>query len=621
MGYGNHLAAALGAEIDLLRLWWIARVRSAALRDVFSDCGSFALKNASAFHDRRLYSLGAQGAALLEEVKAARQEIGELAGRLLQLHGQSHAKDAADLRTRLAARRSLLKQRVAQLKSCATQLGHRIIALSADREDPRFAAFYERARAPAAACAAAYQDLARLREQRACLRQSLGFDVRKASAAVACLLAVVLTLLATSGSGPAGKPTGPSGAAPPERLRTLVFVVPGTYGNDGFWPSVVEGKASFGSELLRSLGPGSAVRPFLWDGSNDHQARMVAAGDLAAAIDEQALGYDRVCLVGHSHGGNIALAAAGKCRTKIDVLVCLSTPHVHVSMKGADGTALYVPVYCGWEARQNIRAIVSLSVQGDNVIDWAGVFRGLDDATATAMTRHWQEHLDYPRLAADGPFAGSVLVTVPWLSAADANVTTLSFVEGLENRHAATHSRRMGTVVGRLLASRASTEQVQYVRTLVEPREEDPGEPAAQGEWDAWLARRAPLFKHVGWRLERLTVHLLPEASRVAGNAEGVSPTPYVRITSVDGGFEHWRTPANQDAFNAAWETGFILYEGQTAVLRAYDRHLLTADTDLGGRYLRAPTLNSLPMSKSLPADASLRVYWSAELNWVAMHY
>ena len=71
---------------------------------------------------------------------------------------------------------------------------------------------------------------------------------------------------------------------------------------------------------------------FLWDGGNEHKSREAAAQNLAAVIDKKASDFDRVCLVGHSHGGNIALRAAGLCRTKIRMLVCLSTPHAYLNL-------------------------------------------------------------------------------------------------------------------------------------------------------------------------------------------------------------------------------------------------------------------------------------------------
>jgi hypothetical protein len=284
-----------------------------------------------------------------------------------------------------------------------------------------------------------------------------------------------------------------------------------------------------------------------------------------------------------------------------------------VPMQGVEGRKVFVPVYCSWEARRNIRSIVSICPEGgDDAIDLAGVLTGLDDDVATAMTRRWQEHLNYPRLLDDGPFAGSVIDTSPLLSAADENVTTSSFVQGLA-RHSAAHSRRMGGVIGRLLQAKESDEQIQYLRTLAQPPEEDAGDPITLAEWDASLRRRAPLFEHVGWLLKKITVHLLPEANRLAGNDDGISPTPYVRITSEDG-TEPWRTQADQANFNATWNTGFMLYAGQRKVLQVYDAHLLRADTYLGGWNLSAPT-------DTLPADVGHQVYWSAQLEWMQVHY
>jgi len=113
----------------------------------------------------------------------------------------------------------------------------------------------------------------------------------------------------------------------------LVVTVPGTYGNEELWPTVVPGKATFASELLKQLPDGSEIHPFIWASSIDHADRVAAANNLAEEIDKRSAMFESVTLVGHSHGGNICLLAAGLCKSPINTVVCLSTPHIHIATK------------------------------------------------------------------------------------------------------------------------------------------------------------------------------------------------------------------------------------------------------------------------------------------------
>ena len=155
--------------------------------------------------------------------------------------------------------------------------------------------------------------------------------------------------------------------SPPERI--LVVVVPGTYGNDRFWPNVDDGKVTFGSELLRAIGSDGEVYPFLWASSIHHPNRQQAAANLASVIERKAKGFDRVCLVGHGHGGNVALLAASDCRRTIDMVVCLSTPHVYLRTVDTRANNLLLPVYCSPRTLRNVRSIVCIAPKTDAVPD------------------------------------------------------------------------------------------------------------------------------------------------------------------------------------------------------------------------------------------------------------
>ena len=134
------------------------------------------------------------------------------------------------------------------------------------------------------------------------------------------------TAPATSGDVPAGT----------SATRTLVIISPGMTGNAEFWPDVVPQKATFASELQRGAGE-VTLYSYLWNGGWDYASRESAARQLASLIDEKsAAGFNRICLVGHSFGGDICLRASGLCKARIDMVICLATPHTYLTMLSAD---------------------------------------------------------------------------------------------------------------------------------------------------------------------------------------------------------------------------------------------------------------------------------------------
>jgi len=107
-------------------------------------------------------------------------------------------------------------------------------------------------------------------------------------------------------------------------------LVHGTAARDAKWVQ----PDSFIAEALASLEPsGVRLYKFLWSGANTHDGRVNAA----QALSEQlaVLGAEnsgtRFLLVGHSHGGNVAMAAIGGVpASQREGVVCLATPFFHV---------------------------------------------------------------------------------------------------------------------------------------------------------------------------------------------------------------------------------------------------------------------------------------------------
>jgi len=194
--------------------------------------------------------------------------------------------------------------------------------------------------------------------------------------------------------GPVAGPSSTPDKVPPRPERVMVIVVPGTFGNSGFWSTVSENKVSFASEVISGLGEDSTIYPFVWAAPNSHQARVEAARNLAEIIDEKASEYDRVCLIGHSHGGNVALLAAANTKSPVDSVICLSTPHIYLKTKDAQRKVLLVPVYCPLKTFLRVRNIVCISPDSDSIVEgWADVFTGLTENDAIGSTRDWLELL------------------------------------------------------------------------------------------------------------------------------------------------------------------------------------------------------------------------------------
>jgi len=80
---------------------------------------------------------------------------------------------------------------------------------------------------------------------------------RNSSSGMLIIASVFATLLVLPGRNAIA--SGLSQSAEPEPSRTLVIIVPGMAGNDGFWPNVIAGKVTFASELCRAAGPDTEI--------------------------------------------------------------------------------------------------------------------------------------------------------------------------------------------------------------------------------------------------------------------------------------------------------------------------------------------------------------------------
>src|SRR5262245_2413310 len=116
---------------------------------------------------------------------------------------------------------------------------------------------------------------------------------------------------------------------------SLVFVVHGSNAHT-WWRRLANGGypwwrrwSSFCCELRAAFDENCRIREFRWSGGNTHQARLDAGKELARVIEREseAQPAQRIHVVGHSHGGNVALVGANIAAAgTIANLVLLANP-------------------------------------------------------------------------------------------------------------------------------------------------------------------------------------------------------------------------------------------------------------------------------------------------------
>jgi triacylglycerol esterase/lipase EstA (alpha/beta hydrolase family) len=96
--------------------------------------------------------------------------------------------------------------------------------------------------------------------------------------------------------------------------------------------------ALFQTQLRRRVGYDVQIRNFVWSGKNRQGARLKAADQLAAHLEELTSENPDAAhlVVGHSHGGSVALYSMLKpgIAERIDGVIFLSTPFISVREHG-----------------------------------------------------------------------------------------------------------------------------------------------------------------------------------------------------------------------------------------------------------------------------------------------
>lgn len=431
----------------------------------------------------------------------------------------------------------------------------------------------------------------------------------------------------TSGGNLAAQSDGnvPIVSKQPERI--LVIIVPGTYGNEGFWPNLVSDHATFGSEVQFALPIGSEVYPFLWASSVFAEAREQAARRLVEDIDRKAPNFDRICLVGHSHGGNVALMAAGRCRSKIDMVVCLSTPHPYLVTQAANGQTLTLPIYATPRTYENVKSIVTVVPNTDKVPEvWSNeLLTGLTENDAIQRTREWREMTGHPRLHQDGfiarLFESGNIVALKKLLGATHNFEMHSLVSDAfgVKPHQCVHSRRMGTIIGRLFASGGQPQDIEYLRNVVQPEDADTGEPISNLEWSAKRHILSSHFHRAGWLLTRVDVELDRAAIPLCAETDQSLPDPRLSL-NIGGRYRTYRVPASvPNTLKAAWEVNYFVYAGEKLHVSVEDEDVFGSQP-LGTWMIQTQNSNYSPLG-AVMADVKQGIYWAGTFAWRELHY
>jgi pimeloyl-ACP methyl ester carboxylesterase len=204
----------------------------------------------------------------------------------------------------------------------------------------------------------------------------------------------------------------------------------------------------FSRAVQSAFRPDCPIESFIWSGKNNHADRIKAAEDLKALIETNHAQRRRVHIVGHSHGGNVALLAANLLPAgAISTLVLLATPHIALLYKDEQR--------CHWlywgATAQKIDRIWNLYSPDDKVQSvGARLFHGVAKIRKSSPK---------PAIAALRTFDGE-----------DSNRVLNGIVRWENGRqaHSAMHSAQMGTVVGHLLAGEQFTKAMHHAGLSIE---------------------------------------------------------------------------------------------------------------------------------------------------------
>tara|TARA_B100000676_G_scaffold78190_2_gene77885 strand:- start:1641 stop:2996 length:1356 start_codon:yes stop_codon:yes gene_type:complete len=348
---------------------------------------------------------------------------------------------------------------------------------------------------------------------------------------------------------------------------TVVFLVHGSFAGNETWPLLVEKKTTFASELKRAGGKRTTIHHFLWSGQNKHQSRLDAAENLAKEIEEFTTEDDRVVIIGHSHGGNVGLLAASKLSRPVELVVCLSTPHLYLVMEDVEGQEVPLPIYCPPENQKQIKNIVCITPDNDRVPDFWAEINGVNDDTAIDLTRSWRraQQLILPKVSS--PFHDLAervgltdeivnLESRDTLIVTEHNITYRSDVSGVDMKHSVVHSCRMGYILGKLVRHGMNDRFAEYLKTIYQQSPADDGAAINPEVVELTRKKHYDKIKHPQAQvaLQITAVELEVELGAALAFGDEAKPDLYFVISSIDDE-ELFEVDEADDALKAEWGT------------------------------------------------------------------
>lgn len=418
----------------------------------------------------------------------------------------------------------------------------------------------------------------------------------------------------------------------------VVFLVHGSFDGVSDWDRLIPDKVTFASELQSAFGDVKCeIVPSTWSGLLEHQDRIKAASALAKQIDSPEYRGHQVFVVAHSHGGNIALAACGRVKRQVDAVVCLATPHIHLTMLRDNEEPFLVPVYYSPAAREKIGRVLCIMPQGDSVVDTIAQFvPGITTQEALDETEAWRKETNHPRFQDGHKVHREVLrrllgigrehdlVLTGTLTSADHNLTVSSEVSGLEC-HKAIHSRRVGRLLGSWFRSTNRGQAANYLGRLVLPPDAGDGTSVSPEAHQQWLDGHREGLESSGWILTQADVTGVSEKVVRSGGEPDVwdrlapnqfaAPDMFMAIVDEQGSAVAISDTC-QDQFQASFSPYTHLGQSRIARCRVLDRDILSSE--LMGEFsidLPDPRVAQLPISE-LKHEA-----FHLKLDWQKGHY
>jgi carboxylesterase len=114
----------------------------------------------------------------------------------------------------------------------------------------------------------------------------------------------------------------------------IIYVVHGSHAHT-WWRHLANGGypwwrrwSLFCSAVRQAFGRECEIREFCWSGKNTDAARLKAGDDFARAIEKDSP-QRQIHLIGHSHGGNVALVAVNRLpHQRVESIVLLANPNI-----------------------------------------------------------------------------------------------------------------------------------------------------------------------------------------------------------------------------------------------------------------------------------------------------